>query len=108
MLDSGRAVGDFSEIVASQFLLLFHAEGTMVGRNNLEVVHLQTLPELRLVRLLAQRRRHYILRALEIVAVIIDGKEKVLRASLGERGDAAIASLTYLVQSIGAREVDDV
>ena len=35
MLDARGAIRDFGEVVAAQLLLLFHAEGTVVGRDDL-------------------------------------------------------------------------
>src|SRR4051812_15498172 len=106
MLDTGRAVWNLGEIIFAEFLLLFHAERTMVGRDDLQVIHLQTLPKLGLVPLLTQRRRHYVLCSVEVFAVIVDGKEEILRTGFGEGGNAAIARLAHLIQSISATQVN--
>src|SRR5215207_4541916 len=95
-------------LAAAQLLLLLHAEGAVVGGDDLQVVGLQALPQLVLIPLLAERRRHHVLRALDAVAVVFDGEEEVLRAGLGEGGQAAVARLAHLVQGVGAGEVDDV
>ncbi len=108
MLDAGRAVRDFGEIVASQLLLLLHAERAVVGRDDLQVVRLQALPKFRLIRLFAKRRRHHVLRALEVVAVIFNREEKILRAGFGERGNATVARLAHLIKRVGATEVNDI
>lgn len=53
VLNSRPTVGDFREVVLAQLLLVFVAEGAMVGRNNLEMVSRQAGPEFILVPLLA-------------------------------------------------------
>ena len=49
--NTGRAIRNFREVAEAELLLLFHAEGTMVCRDYLQVVHLQTLPQFRLIPL---------------------------------------------------------
>ena len=49
MLDSRRAIGNFGEVTATEFLLLFHAKRAMVSRDNLEIVHFETLPQFCLI-----------------------------------------------------------
>ena len=68
VLDARAAVGNLREIVLAQHLLVLETERAMVGRNHLQVVVLQAVPQFRLVLLLAQRRREDILRAFEILA----------------------------------------
>ena len=69
----------------------------------------QPLPERVLVPLLAQRRRHHVLRALEAgPLVVLVGEEEVLRAGLGVGGQAHVARLLHLLQRVRAGEVDDV
>src|SRR5947209_2880678 len=108
VLDSGRAVRNLREVVAAQLLLLLHAERAVVCRDDLQVIRLQALPKLRLVRLLAERRRHHVLRAVEAFAVIVNREEEVLRARLRESRQTAVARLAHLIQSVGATEVDDI
>ena len=80
----------------------------MVGRDDLQVVHLQAFPQLGVIVLFAQRRRHHILRAVQTVAVIVDRMEKILRTSFGKCGNAAVARLPHLIQRVGAAQVNDV
>ena len=69
----------------------------------------EPLPERVLVPLLAQRRRHHVLRALEALAlVVVVGKEQVLRAGFRVGGQAHVARLPDLLERVGARQVDDV
>src|SRR5262249_28176927 len=89
-------------------LLLFHAEGAVIGRDHLEIIHLQAFPKLRLIRLFAQRRCHYVFGAVEVFAIVINGKEEILRAGLSKGGDAAIACLPNLVKGISPTEMNDV
>src|SRR5437879_13870325 len=84
MLDAGRAVRNFREVVLAQLFLFLHAEGTMVGGDDLQIIHLQTFFQLSLVCFLAQRRSHYVLRTVEIFAIIIDRKKEILRAGFRE------------------------
>src|ERR671921_51468 len=72
--------GKRPNVVAAQLLLLLHAEGAVVGRDDLQVVRPQALPQLVLIPTLAERRRHDVLRALEALAVVVQGEEEVLRA----------------------------
>src|SRR5439155_18981532 len=98
-LHSRRAVRDLREVADPELFLLrqalvalLHAERTVVGRHDLEVVPREALPELVLVPLLAQRRAHDVLRALEPrLAVAVDRQEEVLGTGLRVRRQAAIA-----------------
>ena len=65
MLDAGPAVGNLSEVVFAKLLLLLEAEGTMIGGDDLQVIVLESIPELLLVPLLAQRRSENILSTFE-------------------------------------------
>src|SRR3954447_14825907 len=107
MLHTGRAVGNLGEVIATQFLLLLHTEGTMVRRDHLQIVHLQTFPQLSLVRFVTQGRSHYVLRAFKVITVVIDRKEQVLRTRFSERRYSAIARLTHLMQRVSTRKVND-
>ncbi len=49
VLDAGRAVRNLGEVVAAELLLLLHAERAVVGGDDLQVVRLQALPQLRLI-----------------------------------------------------------
>ena len=68
VLDARPAVGDLGEIVLAQHLLVFETERAMVGGDHLQVIVLQSVPQLRQVLLRAQRRREHVLRAFEIRA----------------------------------------
>ena len=108
MFDAGCAVRNLCEIVFAQFFLLLHAKWAMVGWDDLQIIHLQTLPELSLIWFLAQRRRHHVPGAVKVFTVIIDGKEEILRTGFGKGRDAAIARLAHLVEGVGATEMNDV
>src|SRR5919204_3184077 len=45
MLDPGAAVGNLGEVADAEFLLIFKTEWTMIGRDDLQVIVLQSLPE---------------------------------------------------------------
>ena len=53
MFDAGRAIRNFGEVITPQLFLFFHAEGTVVGGDNLQIISLQP-PQLCLILLLAQ------------------------------------------------------
>src|SRR5687768_1062231 len=81
----------------------------MVRRNDLQIVHLQTLPQFGLIRLVTQRRSHYILRAVKSWFVVVIQREKeILRTGFGKSRNAAIAGLADLVERISARQVNNV
>src|SRR5579871_1311096 len=109
VLDTGAAVRNFREIVLAENFLVFEAEGAVVGRDYLQVVVLQAVPELGLVLFGAQGRREDVFGAFEIGAVqFFDGEQQVLRAGLGEGGDAAVAGFADFVERVFGREVHDV
>ncbi len=84
-------------------------ERAVVGRDDLEVVLAQALPQLLPVGVLgSQRRRADELGALEPVAEVVEREEQVLRARLGERLDAAVARVAHRLERLGRRQVDDV
>ena len=82
-LDARRAIGNLAEVVFALLLrvlqsvrLLVEAERTMIGRHDLQVVGLQSSPQLLLVMMIAQRRRHHELGAFKAgTLVILDGEE---------------------------------
>ena len=109
ILDAGAAVGNLGEIVFAEHLLVFEAERAMVGGDHLQVVVLQTVPQLRQILLLAQRRREDVFRAFEIRALeFFDREQQILRAGFGEGGHAAIARLAHLVERVFRRQMHDV
>src|ERR1700683_3727991 len=63
MLHAGTAIRDLRKIIESHFLLLLETKGAVVGRDHLQMVTLQTIPQFFLMPLLAQRRRENIFRA---------------------------------------------
>ena len=86
-----------------------HAERAVVGRDHLQVVLREPLPQHVLVPLLAQRRRHHVLRAVESgLLVVVVGQEQVLRARLGVGRQPHVARLPDLLERVRRREVDDV
>ena len=90
----GRAVRDLAEVVLAQLLLFGHAERAVVGRDHLQIVLRQPFPQHVLVPLLAQRRRHHVLGAVEArLLVVVVGQEEILRARLGVGGQAHVARL---------------
>src|SRR6266511_129158 len=102
--NGGRAIRDFCEVVQPELLLLFHAEGTVIRGDNLQIVRLQTLPKLCLIRLVTQWWRHHILRTIKPrLIVIVERKEEILGTSLGECRYSAIACLANLIERVGTR-----
>src|SRR5689334_808788 len=63
VLDARSAVRDLREIVDAELFLILEAERTVIGRDDLEIIHLQAAPEFVLVPLLAKRRSHDVFRA---------------------------------------------
>src|SRR4051794_18999836 len=99
MLDTRRAVRDLREVVLTELLLLLHAERTVIGGDDLQIIRLQSLPQLVLIPLLAQRRGHYVLRAIKAGLVVRGQIEKeILRTRLRERRQTAIARLAHLIE----------
>src|SRR5262249_40430967 len=104
ILDAGSAIGDLGEIVFAEDLLVFEAEGAMVGGDYLQVIVFESVPEFWLVLFGAERRCEDVLRALEVrPREIIDGEQEVLRAGFGEGGNTAIAGLANLVKCVLGR-----
>src|SRR5580692_1868889 len=101
MLDAGASVGDFGEVVAAQFFLFFETEWAVVGRDYLQVILLQSVPEFFLVPLLAQWGRENVFRSFESGYVeILDGKIEILRTSLGIHGKASIAGFANFFEGV--------
>ncbi|MNS61084.1 hypothetical protein D3C72_941010 [compost metagenome] len=81
----------------------------MIGGHGVQVAEGQAAPQVILVPLLAERRGHDVLGALEVGLVVVAVvQEEVLGAGLGEGVDAAVAGALDLVEGVGAREVHDV
>src|SRR6266540_3874889 len=80
-MSASEPVGDLGEVADPDLLLVLEMEGAVVGGDELEVVGAQAVPELRLVRLGAQRRRADVFGALEArPGEVVHGQEQVLRA----------------------------
>src|SRR5438046_3602955 len=96
VLHPGETIGDLREITSAQVLLAFEMEGTVVGRDQLEVVLKQTLPELCMVRWRPQWWRAAILGACETgPSGIVEAEVEVLRAGLGKGRGAVVAGLAH-------------
>src|SRR5712691_7782390 len=92
MLHAWATVRNFREVVFPKLLLLFETEWAVVGGHHLKVVEFQSAPELVLIPLLPNRRRHHPLRPFEsrlLVDAVIE--KKILRAGLRVRGNAVVA-----------------
>ena len=105
----GPAVGNFSEVVLAEFLLLLEAERAMVGGNHLQGVVRQPLPQFFLVPLLAQRRREHIFRGLESRSIhVFERKVQILRTRFGICRQAAIACLAHFFERLVAGKMHDI
>ena len=106
---AGQAVGDLGEVAPPQILLAFEVEWTVVGRDQLQVVLEQTLPELVVMLLRSQRRRAYVLRAFEAgPGEVIKTQVQILGAGLGKGGGAVVASLADGVERLFRAQVHDI
>ena len=65
MLDTWATVGDFNEVISTEFFLFFEAEKAMIDRNDLQMILHETLPEFFLMPLFAQRWSEDVLGAFE-------------------------------------------
>ena len=109
MLDARTAVRNLGEVIDAQFLLFLEAEWAMIGRDDLQRIVRETLPEFFLMPFLSQRRREDILRALESGDVHVFQREiQILRASLGVGGQPAVARLANFFERLVAGEMNDV
>ena len=103
MFDARTAVRDLREVIAAELLLILETERAVIGRDDLQIVALQPAPQLVLIELLANRRRHHPLRAFEIgllVNAVIE--EEILRTRLRVRGDAFVARARHFLQRVVA------
>src|ERR1700686_3402558 len=108
-LHSRQAVWDLGEVAAPQVLLAFEMEGTVVGRDQLQVVLEQALPELVVMPRRSQRRRAHVFRSLEArPAEVVQAEIKILRASLGKGRGAVIARLPNRIERLFRTQVHDV
>src|SRR5215470_18074268 len=109
IFDAGTAIGNFGEVVFAESLLVFEAERTVVGGDNLQVIVFEAVPQFREIFLFAKRRRENVFGAFEAgPPEFVDREQKVLRAGFREGGDAAATSFANLAKSVFGREMDDV
>ena len=109
ILDARATVGNLGEIVLAQRLLVLDAERAVIGRNHLQVIALQPVPQLRRMMFLAQRRRENVFGAFEAgPGQLFHREQQILRAGLGEGGHASVARFAHLVERVLRRQVHDV
>ena len=109
VLETGAAVRDLREVVLAERLLRVPAEGAVVGRDRLEDVRADRVPEHFLVLLRPRRRRVDVLRAFEVRSLevrVVD--EEVLRAGLAPDIPTLLARERDRLDSLLAGDVDDV
>ena len=81
----------------------------MVRGDALQVVELQAAPQLILLRVVAERRAHDVLRPAEArLLVVVVRQEQILRAGFREGRQAAVARVRDHLERLGRREMDDV
>src|SRR5437879_3683360 len=99
VLDARPPIRNLAEVVFAKLLLISKTERTMIGRNHLQIIRGKPLPKPWLVLLLSQRRSKNILRLFKTLPrhLVLNRKQKILRASLGVCGKPAIARLTHLI-----------
>src|SRR5205807_10015134 len=106
--EARAAVRDLPEVVLARVLLALEQVGAVVGRDRLEDVRPDGVPEHLLVRLRARRRRVHVLRALELRPVqkgLIN--EEVLRAGLAPDVPALLTGECDRLDRLLAGDVDD-
>ena len=114
MLNTAHAVGNLAEIAQAEFFLVFHAERAMVGRDDRQLVHAQTLPQVGVVMMVimlrANRRRAHELGTLEAGTreVVFERHIEVLRAGFSEHVEAFMLRGCNFIQRIRSRHVHDV
>src|SRR3979490_967336 len=81
MLDAGTAIWNLREVVSAHLLLLLEAKRAMVGRDDLQRVARQPLPELFLIPFFTEWRSEHGLRAFKAGDIhIVQREVKILRA----------------------------
>src|SRR5260370_33348158 len=93
------SIGNTQENVLAELLLLLEAERAVIGRDDLQIVELQSAPNLVLIPLLPDGRSHHPLRAFEsrlLVHAVIE--EEILRTCLGVRRRSLVASAHDLIE----------
>src|SRR5437763_13585595 len=105
MLDARSAIRDFREVVSAELFLLFEAERTMIGGDDLQVIELQSAPQFFLVVLFADRRRHHPLRPFEsflLVYAVIE--EEILRTRRRRHRQSRVARTRPFLPRLVATE----
>src|SRR5437879_9954914 len=109
MFNTRAAVGNFGEVVFAHFFLLLEAEWAVVGGDHLQMVLLESRPELFLVPFFAQWWCKDILRRLKPwLLYVVEREIEVLRASLSIDWQAPVAGLANFFQRIIAAQMYDV
>src|SRR5881396_316242 len=109
VLHARQPVRDLREVVLAQLLLALVVERRVVGGHDLEVVLLETRPQLLLMILGAQGWGAHELRALEPgPGHVVGGKIEVLGTRLGVRRQAPVPGLAHRVQCVARGQVHDV
>src|SRR5215467_3210431 len=109
VFDSGTAVGYFGEVAFAKNLLVLVTEGAVVGRDYLQVVVFQAVPQLREILFFPQRRGKDVFGALEPGTLeFVDGEKQILRTGFREGRNAAAASFAHLIERVFRRKMDDV
>src|ERR1700733_6308372 len=65
----GATVGNFREVILAENFLILETEGAMIGRDDLQMIVLQAVPQFRKIFFFAQRRSENIFRAFKIRAL---------------------------------------
>src|ERR1043166_7857906 len=109
MLHAWSTIRNLREIVAAHLFLFLETEWTMIRRYNLEVVALQSIPQLFLMPFLAQGGSEYILCPFKSWRFeVFDRQVEILRASLSVHGKSTITRFSDFLEGIVATHVDDV
>src|SRR5207248_10775959 len=109
MLDAGSAIGNLSEIPLAELFLFLKAERTMIGRDHLQMIVLQPVPEFFLVPLFAQRRSEDVFGAFKAGSIHIFKREiEVLRTGLRIDRQSPVAGFANFLEGVVAAEMNDV
>ena len=105
----GPPLGIFVKSSLAKFFLLLEAERAVIGRDDLQMVVLESIPQLFLMPFLPQGRRENILGAFEAGRIeVLERQIEILRAGLRIYGKAPIAGFAHFFQSVVATQVHDV
>ena len=110
VLNPRPAIRNLREVILAQRLLILKAERAMIGRHHLQMIVLQSIPQLGMILLLSQRRSEHILRILKALAfhVVFNRQQQILRTRLRKRRQPAVPRLPHLIQRVLARKMHDV